>query len=308
MTASYITLQKSGELKRRVDRANAMLASCVVCPRKCKVDRLAGELGKCCTGSHAIISSYGPHFGEEPPLVGKGGSGTIFFTFCNLKCVYCQNYSVSQTGQGDEASADKLATIMLYLQAKGCGNINLVSPSHVVPQILEALVIAADKGLTVPLVYNSGGYDSIETLKLLDGVIDIYMPDMKYGDEKTAKRLSGIDDYPEINRQAIKEMHRRVGDLAIDGDGIATHGLLIRHLVLPNGLAGTEGVLRFVAEEISTNTYLNIMDQYRPEYKAYDNPELARPLHMQEWSDAMEIAKRYGLSRIARPEPRLRLI
>ncbi len=307
MTASYIALQKTGKLKRRADKASAMLASCAVCPRVCKVDRLAGELGKCRTSSHAIISSYGPHFGEEPPLVAGGGSGTIFFTNCNLKCVYCQNYSISQLGQGDEASADKLSTIMLYLQTKGCRNINLVSPSHVVPQILEALIIAVDKGLTMPLVYNSGGYDSVKTLELLDGVVDIYMPDMKYGDEQTAKRLSGIDDYPETNRQAIKEMHRQVGDLIIE-DGIATHGLLIRHLVLPGGLAGTESVMRFIAEEISMNSYLNIMDQFRPEYKAYDVAQLSRPLRMQEWSDAMELAKRCGLTRIARPQPGLRLI
>ena len=307
MTASYINLQRSGELKIRADEASALLANCAVCPHRCNVNRLAGELGKCCTGARAIIASYGPHFGEEPPLVASGGSGTIFFTNCNLACVYCQNYAISQQVQGDEANADKLATIMLYLQAKGCGNINLVSPTHVVPQILEALVIAADKGLTVPLVYNSGGYDSVETLKLLDGVVNIYMPDMKYGDEATAKRLSGIDDYPDTNRLAIKEMHRQVGDLIVD-DGITTRGLLVRHLVLPNGLAGSQSVLRFIAEQISANTYVNIMDQYRPEYKAYDDPDLARPLHMQEFNDALEMAKRSGIARIARPEPRLRLI
>jgi putative pyruvate formate lyase activating enzyme len=307
MTASYIALQKSGKLKRRADKASAVLASCTVCPRKCRVDRLAGELGKCRTGSHAIISSYGPHFGEEPPLVAGGGSGTIFFANCNLECVYCQNYSISQLGQGDKASADKLSTIMLYLQTKGCRNINLVSPSHVLPQILEALIIAVDKGLTMPLVYNSGGYDSVETLELLDGVVDIYMPDMKYGDESTAKRFSGINDYPETNRRATKEMHRQVGDLIIEA-GIATHGLLIRHLVLPGGLAGTESVMRFIAEEISTNSYLNIMDQFRPEYKAYDVAQLSRPLSMQEWSDAMEVVRHFGLTRIAHPQPRLRLI
>jgi len=271
------------------------------------VNRLDGELGKCYTGKQAIISSYGPHFGEEPPLTGSGGSGTIFFTNCNLNCIYCQNYIISQQAQGDETNADKLATIMLYLQAKGCGNINLVSPSHVVPQILGALVIAADKGLTLPLVYNSGGYDSVETLELLDGVVDIYMPDMKYSDEATARQLSAVDDYPKINRQAINEMYRQVGNLVL-GDGIAKRGLLIRHLVLPNDLARTENVLRFIAEEISTNTYVNIMDQYRPEYRAYDVDKLARPLHIQEWSDAVQMAQRYGLTRIARLEPKLRLI
>jgi putative pyruvate formate lyase activating enzyme len=197
---------------------------------------------------------------------------------------------------------------MLYLQAKGCCNINLVSPTHVVPQILQALVLAIDKGLTLPLLYNSGGYVSVETLKLLDGVVDIYMPAMKYDDEQTAKRLSGIDNYPNINRKAVKEMHRQVGDLIIGDDGIATRGLLIRHLVLPNGLAGTESVLRFISEELSTNTYLNIMDQYRPEYKAYDNPELSRPLQTREFQHAMELAHKYGLNRIARPEPKIRFI
>ena len=308
MTASYIALQKSGELKRRADCANAILASCRVCPRQCQVDRLANELGKCNTGRRAIVSSYGPHFGEEPPLVGHGGSGTIFFAYCNLKCIYCQNYGISQMGQGGEANADKLSTIMLYLQAKGCHNINLVSPTHVVPQILESLVGAAEKGLTLPVVYNSGGYDSVETLQFLDGIVDIYMPDMKYADEKTAKQLSGIDDYPKINRQAIKEMHRQVGDLILNNDGIATRGLLIRHLVLPNGLSGTSRILRFISEEVSRNTYTNIMDQYRPEHKAYDNPELSRPLQTREFQDAMEVAHRYSLNRIARPEPKIRFI
>ena len=308
MTASYTPLHKSGELKTRADKASALLKSCTVCPRLCKVNRLSGEPGKCCTGRRAVISSYGPHFGEEAPLVGTGGSGTIFFSYCNLKCIYCQNYTISQSGQGNEASAEKLATIMVYLQAKGCSNINLVSPTHVVPQILEALVKAVEKGLSVPLVYNSGGYDSVETLRLLDGVVDIYMPDMKYSDEETARRLSGIDDYPQTNREAVKEMHRQVGDLVIGDDGIATRGLLVRHLVLPGGLAGTEEVMRFISENVSANTYLNVMDQYRPEYRAYDNPELSRHLNMQEWSDAIGLAQKYGLNRLAHTESRFRLI
>jgi putative pyruvate formate lyase activating enzyme len=308
MTASYIALYKSGELKTRADKASALLKSCIICPRQCKVNRLSGELGKCCTGMRAVISSYGPHFGEEAPLVGTGGSGTIFFSYCNLKCIYCQNYTISQEGQGNEASAEKLATIMVYLQAKGCSNINLVSPSHVVPQILEALVPAVEKGLNLPLVYNSGGYDSAETLRLLDGVVDIYMPDMKYSAKETARRLSGIDDYPQTNREAVKEMHRQVGDLVIGNDGIATRGLLVRHLVLPGDLAGTEAVMRFISEQISTNTYLNVMDQYRPEYRAYDSPELSRSLSMQEWSGAINQAQKYGLNRLAQIESRFRLI
>lgn len=308
MTPSYIDLKRSGELKRRVDKAIVMLATCVVCPRNCRVNRLEGELGTCCTGRQAVISSYGPHFGEEPPLVGKGGSGTIFFSHCNMKCVYCQNYSISQTGQGEEVSAEQLSNLMLHIQAKGCTNINLVSPSHVVPQILEGLSIAIDKGLTVPLVYNSGGYDSIETLRLLDGVVDIYMPDIKYADENTAKQLSDVDNYPQINQQAIKEMHRQVGDLTVNYEGVAQRGLLIRHLVLPGGLAGTRDIVKFVSQQISTNTYLNIMDQYRPEYKAYDNPLLARPLQRQEFLDAVELAQNYGLKRMAHLEPRFRIM
>jgi putative pyruvate formate lyase activating enzyme len=217
-----------------------------------------------------MVSSYGPHFGEEAPLVGRHGSGTIFFTYCNLHCAFCQNYTISQLGEGSPVSPEALAGMMLSLQVKGCHNINLVSPTHVVPYILEALALAAAKGLRLPLVYNTGGYDSLETLKLLDGVIDIYMPDMKYSDGQTAQELSDIRDYPEVNQAAVKEMHRQVGDLLTDESGVATRGLLVRHLVLPDGLAGTEGVVKFLAEEISPNTYLNVMAQYHPCYHAAD--------------------------------------
>ena len=277
-----------------------MLEECWVCPRHCGVNRLAGESGKCHITSQVLISSYGPHFGEEAPLVGRHGSGTIFFTYCNLRCVFCQNYTISQLGEGSPVNKEELARMMLSLQAKGCHNINLVSPTHVVPYILDALELAVRAGLYLPLVYNSGGYDCVETLKLLDGIVDIYMPDMKYSDERTAEQLSGIKDYPEVNKAAIKEMHRQVGDLQLDEQGVAQCGLLVRHLVLPNQLAGTEEVVRFLAQEVSTDTYLNIMAQYHPCYKAFDIPLLSRPVNKQEFYEAIELAHQQGLYRLDR--------
>ncbi len=245
-----------------------------------------------------MVSSYGPHFGEEAPLVGRHGSGTIFFTYCNLRCIFCQNYTISQLGEGSPVTREQLVQMMLFLQARGCHNINLVSPTHVVPYIVEALELAAGNGLCLPLVYNSGGYDSVETLRLLDGIVDIYMPDMKYSDGEIAGQLSGVKDYPLVNRAAIKEMHRQVGDLQIDGQGVAYRGLLVRHLVLPNGLAGTKGVARFLAREVSTNTYLNIMAQYHPCYRAFDRPQLGRPLNRQEFNEAIDLAQEQGLHRL----------
>jgi len=271
-----------------------------VCPRRCGVKRLAGESGECQVTTQVVVSSYGPHFGEEAPLVGGHGSGTIFFTYCNLHCSFCQNYTISQLGEGSPVDKEKLAKMMLSLQAKGCHNINLVSPTHIVPHILDALELATTKGLHLPLVYNSGGYDTIETLELLDGVVDIYMPDMKYSDGKIAEQLSGIKDYPKINKAAVREMHRQVGDLKLDEQGTAQRGLLVRHLVLPNRLAGTEEVVRFLAEEVSTNTYLNIMAQYHPCYKAFDMPQLARPLLSQEFYEAIDLAHQQGLYRLDR--------
>jgi putative pyruvate formate lyase activating enzyme len=230
--------------------------------------------------------------------VGQNGSGTIFFSYCNLHCAFCQNYIISQLGEGSPTTKETLADMMLSLQAQGCHNINLVSPTHVVPYILEALDIAAAKGLHLPLVYNTGGYDALETLQLLDGIVDIYMPDMKYSDAKTAERLSDVKDYPKINRAAVKEMRRQVGDLEIDENGIAERGLLVRNLVLPNGLAGTEEVVKFLVQETSTNTYLNIMSQYRPCYKAFDIPGLDRPLKDREFSQAIDMAHQQGLYRL----------
>jgi len=287
-----------------VEQALTILENCCLCPRRCGVNRLKGELGKCSTGRQAVVSSFGPHFGEEAPLVGSGGSGTIFFTYCNLRCCFCQNYAISQLGEGREVEARELASMMLSLERRGCHNINFVSPTHVVPQILEALEIAVEAGLSVPLVYNSGGYDAVDTLKLLDGVFDIYMPDMKYSDGQNAQRFSGIDDYPRINRAAVQEMHRQVGDLRLDDQGVATRGLLVRHLVLPNGLAGTAEACRFLSREISVNTYLNVMAQYHPCFRAFDIPELARSISREEFVEAIETALSYGLHRLDRIEPR----
>ena len=272
-----------------------------MCPRHCGDNRLAGESGKCHVAAQAMVSSYGPHFGEETPLVGRHGSGTIFFTYCNLRCVFCQNYTISQLGEGSAVDQEELARIMLSLQAKGCHNINLVSPTHVVPHILEALEPAIAMGLHLPLVYNSGGYDSTETLELLDGVIDIYMPDMKYSDANTAEQLSGIKDYPEVNRAAVKEMHRQVGDLQVDEQGISQRGLLVRHLVLPGRLAGTEEVVRFLAQEVSADTYLNVMAQYHPSYKALEIPQLSHPLSRREYNEATDLAHQQGLYRLDSP-------
>jgi len=245
-----------------------------------------------------VVSSYGPHFGEAAPLVGEHGSGPIFFTYCNLRCIFCQNYTISQLGEGSPVGTEELAGMMLSLQANGCHNINLVSPTHVMPYILEALELAVSRGLHLPLVYNTGGYDSVETLKLLDGIVDIYMPDMKYSDERTAERLSGIKDYPQVNRAAVREMHRQVGDLQVDEQGVAQRGLLVRHLVLPNRLAVTGEVVRFLAQEVSTNTYLNIMAQYHPCHKAFDIPQLARPVNRQECTEAIDLAHQQGLYRL----------
>jgi len=281
-----------------VARAKAVLEECCLCPRHCGVNRLAGESGKCRVTSQVAVSSYGPHFGEEAPLVGRHGSGAIFFAYCNLQCIFCQNYTISHFGEGSVVGNEELARMMLSLQLSGCHNVNLVSPTHAVPYILEALELAVSGGLHLPLVYNSGGYDSVETLKLLDGVVDIYMPDMKYSDEKTAERFSGVKNYPEVNRAAVKEMHRQVGDLQIDEQGVAQRGLLVRHLVLPDGLAGTEAVVRFLAQEVSTNTYLNVMAQYHPCYQAFDIPQLARPVSREEFNEAVDLARQQGLHRL----------
>jgi len=286
------------KLAESAQNAFEILSSCRLCPRKCRVNRLKGEKGFCKTGRNAVVSSYGPHFGEEKVLAGRFGSGTIFFTHCNMACVFCQNYDISQLGKDKETTALELANMMLELQRMGCHNINLVSPTHCVAQILEALLIAFEEGLKIPIVYNTGGYDSVDTLKLLDGIVDIYMPDIKYGDDETGNRYSQVPDYFTVAKEAVKEMHRQVGDLKRDDKGLAAKGLLVRHLVLPNDLAGTEKVMEFLAREISTETFVNIKDQYCPLYMARQYSELSRSVNRAEFQRAVEIARKHGIHRI----------
>jgi putative pyruvate formate lyase activating enzyme len=299
---AYLLMHKNGQLAVRASIAVSSLAECSVCPSCCGVNRTQGETGLCRIGAWARVASYGPHFGEEQPLVGSSGSGTIFFEGCNLGCVFCQNADISHIDDpGDEApetvTKEQLAEIMLNLQARGCCNINLVTPSHVVPHILEALEIAAGRGLHLPLVYNSSGYDSIKTLQLLDGIVDIYMPDCKFMTRQSAARYTGAPDYPEVMQAAVLEMHRQVGDLVLDQHGIAVRGLLVRHLVMPGCLQDTERIVHFLATEISKETYVNIMDQYRPCYRAGEFEDINRSLLRSEYDQAMELARQAGLHR-----------
>jgi putative pyruvate formate lyase activating enzyme len=283
---AYLKLSPE-EWEQRIAAARAMLKSCALCPRECKVDRLAGDKGVCRAGAVAQVSSCNDHHGEEPPLSGTRGSGTIFFTHCNLRCVFCQNYPISHLGHGEEASTDELAAMMLKLQRRGCHNINFVTPTHMMPFILEALPLAIARGLNIPLVYNCGGYESLEALRLLDGVVDIYLPDMKYDDNRAGRMISKVEDYVEKNREAIREMHRQVGDLELDDQGIARRGLIIRHLVLPHNLAGSAGVLAFIAREISVRTAISLMSQYFPAHKAHEIEELSRGVTKEEYRDAV---------------------
>ncbi len=283
------------ELNARINKLFKLFESCELCPRKCKINRLKGELGFCKVAELPMLYSYHPHFGEESVLVGSYGSGTIFFSSCNLACVYCQNYEISHLRLGREVSFDELAEIMLELQNMGCHNINLVTPTHQLPQIIKSLQIAIKNGLSIPLVYNTNAYDSVKTLKLLDGIIDIYMPDAKYSDDKALK-YSNAPNYFSIMKAAIKEMHRQVGDLVIE-NGIAVRGLLVRHLVLPNSIAGSEKIFNFLAR-LSQNTFINIMAQYRPCYRAKNFPELNRRITEKEYMEAIRLAKKAGLKRI----------
>lgn len=300
--SSYIRLLDSGELEARVDAAREILSPCRVCPRECGVDRFNGEIGYCRSGLLPVVSSYSPHFGEEPPLVGRHGSGTIFMTGCNMRCVFCQNYQISQERYGREITHEELAGMMIDLQDQGCHNINFVSPTHFVPQILKAVLIAAEQGLNIPLVYNTGTYDSVETLRLLNGVFDIYMPDAKYGSDEVALSLSDAPGYVGIMKGAILEMQRQVGNLLVE-DGIATRGLIIRHLVLPGNLAGSREVLEFIAHEISTDAYVNIMDQYRTcgriltDTRSPYHETLMRGITSREYHEARASAHKYGLHR-----------
>lgn len=295
---AYIETSKKGLLSEKIQKAYEILESCTLCPRRCKADRLSGETGICKTGKKAYVSSFNSHFGEEDSLVGTHGSGTIFFTHCNLLCIFCQNYDISHLGHGEQMSSKKLAGIMLHLQDTGCHNINFVTPSHVVPQILSAVEIAVHKGLSVPLVYNTGGYDRVETLKLLEGVFDIYMPDFKFWNPEVAKTICDTEDYPEVARKALVEMHRQVGDLITDESGIAGRGLLVRHLVLPHGLAGTRELMRFIANKISSNTYVNIMPQYRPCGRAMEIKELSDYLSPKDYKAALQAAREEGVERL----------
>ncbi len=300
MEPVYLNTYHNGILKERLSILRDRLKCCTLCPRKCKADRLSGETGICKTGEYAFVSSYMPHFGEEAPLVGRHGSGTIFFTHCNLLCFFCQNYDISHQGHGHEVTDRELADMMLSLQALGCHNINFVTPSHVIPQILTSLNLAINDGLRVPLVYNSSGYDLVDTLSMLEGIIDIYMPDFKFWDPDISDLTCNAPDYPEIAKAALKDMHRQVGDLILGHDGIAVKGLLVRHLVMPENMAGTGEAMEYIANHISTNTYVNIMPQYRPYGKAYEYPQFNRPITHDEFYTAIDMAKKAGIKRFDR--------
>ncbi|MBN1301501.1 MAG: radical SAM protein [Melioribacteraceae bacterium] len=297
MLPSYLEKLTINDLIERSVLLNNKLASCNICPNECNIDRKNSNEGKCRSGTDIIISGYGPHYGEEPPLVGKFGSGTIFFTNCNMACVFCQNYDISHLGRGSYCSVEQLADIMILLQDGGCHNINLVSPTHFISQIVSALVIAVEKGLEIPIVYNCGGYESVETLQLLRDIVDIYMPDIKYSDNEFGGKFSEVIDYWDVVRSAVSEMYSQVGDLHIKPNGVTDRGLLIRHLVLPNNLAGTQKVLEFIRNEISIETYINIMDQYRPAFQAGKYKELNRAITNDEFIAALDKAKSLGLHR-----------
>ncbi len=286
----------------RARQAGRHLARCTLCPRRCGVDRAEGQTGFCGIGRQARIASFGPHFGEESVLVGENGSGAIFFSGCNLQCVFCQNHAISfvqpgQTSSGEEVSAEELAGIMLDLQDQGCANINLVTPSHVVPQILAALAIAAGQGLRLPIVYNTSSYDRLETLGLLEGIVQIYMPDCKFWSADKAGKYTAARDYPEVMRAALREMHRQTGDLVVANQGMAARGLLVRHLVMPGMLAETEQIVRFLAKRISREAFINIMDQYHPCFRAHEYPEIDRTLSAEEYNQALQAARAAGLHR-----------
>jgi putative pyruvate formate lyase activating enzyme len=305
---AYLALYRSGELQRRVERALESLRSCRVCPRNCDVDRFADRYAFCKTGRYAVVGSHFPHFGEEDCLRGWNGSGTIFFSHCNLRCVFCQNYDISQAAKVSEVHGtppDRLAEMMLELQERGCHNINFVTPEHVVPQVLEALLVAVAAGLRLPIVYNTSSYDSAESLDLLDGAVDIYKPDFKYWKPDSAQRYLKAADYPEVARARIKEMHRQVRDLRVDEEGLAYRGLNLRHLVMPGALDETEAILRWIAEELGPTTYVNVMDQYYPtgRVSGASYPELNRHVGRDEFLEARRIARSFGLERLDERAP-----
>jgi putative pyruvate formate lyase activating enzyme len=296
---AYAKLEKEGKLAQRVEQAYAIFENCQLCPRRCGVNRKKGQKGFCRAPLKPVIFSHHPHFGEEMSVVGQHGSGTIFFSNCNLRCIFCQNWPIAHEGRGKEVRDEDLADMMLYLQDIGCHNINLVTPTHVMPNILNATRIALHKGLQVPLFYNTSGYERLEVLRILDGIVDIYKADMKYTDgDKAAKYSAGASDYPEVVKKAVLEMNRQVGELQTDQRGIALRGLVIRHLVMPNRVAGTEKLLKWVAEALPRSTYLNIMAQYHVDYKAYEYPEIARAITVEEFLEAMDWADQYGLKNL----------
>ena len=293
---AYVKLERAGLLEARVAALKSMYQSCRLCPRACGADRTQGEKGVCALPARVKMSSAHAHFGEERPLVGSGGSGTIFFSRCNLLCVFCQNWEINHRGDGSFVSEDELAGQMLSLERAGCHNINLVTPTHLAPSIVAATRIAMQRGLRLPLVFNCGGYESFEVIRLLKGIVDIYLPDFKYMDGETAERLSsGAGDYPERAAETILEMHRQVGDLVVDERGVALRGLIVRHLVLPQNLAGTDRFVKWAAEKLGTDCAVNVMGQYRPEHRAKEFPEIARRLTSQEYAQALEWAREAGL-------------
>jgi putative pyruvate formate lyase activating enzyme len=297
--AGYLLLERNGELAKREDTLWQMLSSCEGCARGCGANRLAGDTGVCSSTARLKVYGAGPHYGEERELVGRGGSGTVFFSNCNLLCCFCQNWEINHRGDGDFISHRNLARMMIGLQDRGCHNINLVTPSHVVPHIVKAVRLAIPMGLDVPLVFNTGGYDNIEVIKMLDGIVDIYLPDFKYQDGELAAEYSfGAADYPQVAAAAIREMHRQVGELETDHHGVATRGLIIRHLVMPHNIAGTDRFVKWVAEELSPTTYVNLMDQYRPEHRASEYPKIARRLTGEEWRQAVRWAEEAGLGNV----------
>ncbi|MCX7846095.1 MAG: radical SAM protein [Dictyoglomaceae bacterium] len=298
MKPLYLETYNKGKLDIKIKEAYKKLENCNLCPRNCRVNRIKGEKGYCKSGIEPIVSDFFPHFGEERVLVGRTGSGTIFFTNCNLGCIFCQNYTISHIGIGENISIENLAKIMIYLQNIGCNNINLVTPTHFVPQILASLKIAISEGLNIPLVYNTSGYESVETLKILEEVIDIYMPDIKFISNEIARKLANAENYPDVAKEALKEMQRQVGDLVINEKGIAERGLLVRHLLLPNNLSGIEEWLDFLKEEISPNVFINIMDQYRPLYRAWEYSEINRSITGDEYRRAIKLAKDKGFRRL----------
>ena len=296
MAAGYLGLYHSGELAHRAEALRARLSSCDICPRRCGADRAGGKSGDCGIGAQAVVAAACDHHGEEPAISGDLGSGTIFFAGCNLRCVYCQNHQISQDWRPlPETDTRALARHMLDLQARGCHNINLVTPSHVVPQIVAAVLLAVPLGLNLPLVYNSSGYDGLDTLRALDGIIDVYLPDLRYASEGAAAKYSGATDYPEVARAGIREMYRQVGNLEVDAAGVARRGVIVRHLILPGGLSGSEAALRFLSEEISPEVTLSVMSQYGPQHRAADYPEIARRLEYGEYTAVVRLLERFGL-------------